>query len=49
MEQKIKQDKSVSRWFGANLAQLLGEKIESTYPEFDTQNIFKLLNPNVMV
>jgi len=39
--QKSKEDRSVSQWYGANLALLLGEKIQTVYPEFQTQKYVK--------
>jgi 3-methyladenine DNA glycosylase AlkC len=39
----LKEDKSVSRWFGVNLASLLGEKIEAVYPKFDTQKYKQII------
>jgi len=38
-----KEDKSISRWYGANLALLLGEKIEAVYPQFDTLKYVKIV------
>ncbi|GIZ16517.1 hypothetical protein [Capnocytophaga catalasegens] len=32
---------SITEQFGANLAQLLAEKISEVYPDFDSQNFIK--------
>jgi 3-methyladenine DNA glycosylase AlkC len=39
-----KEDKSISRWYGANLAQLLGEKIVAVYPQFDSKKYIKIIS-----
>ncbi|MEI6729262.1 MAG: DNA alkylation repair protein [bacterium] len=38
-----KEDKSISRWYGANLALLLGQKIEAVYPQFETQKYVQII------
>ena len=38
------EDKSISRWFGSNLAQLLGEKIVMVYPQFDAEKYIQIIN-----
>jgi len=35
------EDRSISRWYGANLAELLGEKIKAVYPKFETEKYVK--------
>ena len=37
------QDKSVKRWFAENLAQLLGQKIQSVYPDFDLSTYIQII------
>lgn len=37
------QDNSISRWFGENLALLLGQKIESVYPEFNNKKYVEIV------
>lgn len=38
------EDKSISRWFGENLAILLGEKILAVYPKFDIKQYIKIIS-----
>jgi 3-methyladenine DNA glycosylase AlkC len=40
----LQEDKSISRWYGANLAELLGEKIMAVYPQFDTKKYVKIIS-----
>ncbi len=39
----MKKDYSITKWFGANLAELLGKKIQSVYPKFDLQKYIKTI------
>lgn len=43
-ESSQKEDKSISQWFGVNLAQMLGEKIEAVYPQFDTKKYVQIIS-----
>jgi 3-methyladenine DNA glycosylase AlkC len=40
------EDKSISRWFGVNLATLLGEKILAVYPKFDPKKYAEIISLN---
>jgi hypothetical protein len=40
------EDKSISKWFGVNLATLLGEKILAFYPKLDIKKYIEIISLN---
>ena len=39
-------DKSITKWFGENLAELLGDKIVNVYKDFDKTRYIKTIKKN---
>jgi 3-methyladenine DNA glycosylase AlkC len=40
----LQEDKSITKWFGTNLAILLGEKILAVYPQFDAKKYVEIIS-----